>query len=155
MKTESLYQKQFFNSLKKYFKDDLVVKLTQLLGIKKSAAYNKINGTTQVTFDELYKIGNEFDISFDRIIHNNPFEKTPFSFYSDSLKKKPDSYMDFLRFTVIQLDSIQHVKNLSITAISPACSWCTYGFASPVVDPETNRLYISDRKEIFCYQLPW
>ena len=34
------------------------------------------------------------------------------------------------------------------------CSYCTFGFESPVVDPETNRLYISDAWEVFCYELP-
>ena len=34
-----------------------------------------------------------------------------------------------------------------------SCSYCTYGFAYTVVDPETNRLYISDGKEVICYQL--
>jgi outer membrane protein assembly factor BamB len=33
------------------------------------------------------------------------------------------------------------------------CSYCTFFNASPVVDPATNRLYISDRKEVICYQL--
>jgi outer membrane protein assembly factor BamB len=36
----------------------------------------------------------------------------------------------------------------------PECSYCNFFFASPVVDPATNRLYISDRKEVICYQLP-
>jgi len=34
------------------------------------------------------------------------------------------------------------------------CSYCTFGFESPVVDPETNRIYISDDWEVFCYELP-
>jgi hypothetical protein len=34
-----------------------------------------------------------------------------------------------------------------------SCSYCTYGFAYTVVDPETDRLYISDGKEVICYQL--
>jgi outer membrane protein assembly factor BamB len=34
------------------------------------------------------------------------------------------------------------------------CSYCNFYAASPVVDPATNRLYISDRKEVICYQLP-
>jgi hypothetical protein len=37
---------------------------------------------------------------------------------------------------------------------SDRCSYCTFGFESPVVDPETNRLYISDAWEVYCYQLP-
>jgi hypothetical protein len=36
----------------------------------------------------------------------------------------------------------------------PECSYCNFFFASPLVDPATNRLYISDRKEVICYQLP-
>lgn len=35
------------------------------------------------------------------------------------------------------------------------CSYCNYYAASPVLDPATNRLYISDRKEVICYQLPY
>ena len=34
------------------------------------------------------------------------------------------------------------------------CSPCTFWSESPVVDPETNRIYISDAWEVFCYQLP-
>jgi outer membrane protein assembly factor BamB len=46
---------------------------------------------------------------------------------------------------------------IKLELISPNkgnCSYCSFFFASPVVDPLTNRLYISDRKEVICYQLP-
>jgi len=34
-----------------------------------------------------------------------------------------------------------------------SCSYCNYGFKYTIVDPETDRLYISDGKEVICYQL--
>ena len=34
-----------------------------------------------------------------------------------------------------------------------SCSYCNYGFKYTIVDPETDRLYISDGREVICYQL--
>jgi outer membrane protein assembly factor BamB len=34
------------------------------------------------------------------------------------------------------------------------CSYCNFFLQSPVVDPNTDRLYITDGKEVICYQLP-
>ncbi|HMP32195.1 MAG TPA: PQQ-binding-like beta-propeller repeat protein, partial [Saprospiraceae bacterium] len=34
------------------------------------------------------------------------------------------------------------------------CSYCSFGSNSPVVDRETNRLYITDGKDMFCIKLP-
>jgi outer membrane protein assembly factor BamB len=34
------------------------------------------------------------------------------------------------------------------------CSNCTLGGVTPVIDPETNLMYITDRREMFCLELP-
>jgi hypothetical protein len=34
------------------------------------------------------------------------------------------------------------------------CSYCGFGATPPIVDKETDRLYICDRREVFCLELP-
>lgn len=116
---ETNHQKNFFTMLKSQTKDNVFQRLSELLGLKKSAIYNKINGTNPLTFDEMYKIGIEFGVSFDNMLYNNPIDKAPFSFYSNSLKFKPKSYSDYLDFTKYQIDRISGIKNLQITYVSP------------------------------------
>jgi hypothetical protein len=53
------------------------------------------------------------------------------------------------------VDAETHEIKIELSSPNKAnCSFCGFFLASPVVDPETNRLYISDRKEVICYQLP-
>jgi hypothetical protein len=113
------FQKHFFETLKSQYTGNLFQKLTEIFGLKKSAIYNKLNGINPLTFDEIYKIGIEFGLSFDTIVYNNPIDKAPFSFYSNSLKFKPKSYSDFLDFTKYQIDRISKAKQLQVTYVSP------------------------------------
>ncbi len=34
------------------------------------------------------------------------------------------------------------------------CSYCSFANNSPVIDEETDRLYITDGREMFCIKLP-
>jgi hypothetical protein len=113
------HQHKFFTTLKANYEGNLSEKIAQLLGIKKSAAYNKLNGTSALGFDEIIRIGLALDISVDNIIYNNPIDKAPFTFISDSLKSEPNSYLEFLEFTAFQLYRIQDIKNLSLTYVTP------------------------------------
>ncbi|HMP30160.1 MAG TPA: hypothetical protein PKD85_11195, partial [Saprospiraceae bacterium] len=116
---ETNFQKKFFDMLKELYGENLFDKLTELFNLKKSAVYNKMNGINHLTFVEMYKIGIAFGVSFDNMLYNNPIDKAPFSFYSNSLKFKPKSYSDFLDFTKYQIDRIADTKNLHITYVSP------------------------------------
>ena len=64
-------------------------------------------------------------------------------------------YFTVAAHTLYAIDADTHEIKWEAKSPNPNCGYCTFGFASPVVDAETNRLYISDRKEIICYELPW
>ena len=64
-------------------------------------------------------------------------------------------YFTVAAHTLYAIDADTHEIKWEAKSPNTNCGYCTFGFASPVVDAETNRLYMSDRKEIICYELPW
>lgn len=60
---------------------NLATELAELLGMNLDAAYRRIRGTTPLTFQEIQKVCNHFDLSFDTAVNykgtSHPFEFTP------------------------------------------------------------------------------
>jgi hypothetical protein len=116
---QSNNQKTFFENLKKVYQGNIVNLLMDVLSLKKTAAYCKIKGESQLTFDEIQKLGLHLNLSLDNIVNDDPRDKAPFLFYSNSIKANPKSYIDYLKFTSYQMQRIKDVKNLEITYLSP------------------------------------
>ena len=62
-------QRQFVEQCKERKKTkNFAQELSQLLGVNVDAAYRRLRGVTQLTFDEINKMCKHYSVSFDSII---------------------------------------------------------------------------------------
>lgn len=55
--------------------------------------------------------------------------------------------------SIMAIDADTHKTKWNISP-PRKCSFCSFGYAYTIVDPETDRLYVSDKHDVICYQLP-
>ena len=67
-------QENFFNYLiKRYSKEKVLHVMTEVLGIKKGAAYKRLKGDTALMADEMIRIAARFGVSLDAAVENKHF----------------------------------------------------------------------------------
>jgi len=69
--------------------------VVSILGISKSGAYKKLNGDSKFSLEEIIKIFEETNISFDQYFLKNADLLKSYSFSTDTIKYKPCSYDEF------------------------------------------------------------
>lgn len=108
-------QKEFFNFIKATLREDvkLVDEVSKALKITNSGAYKKINGDSNLKFNELTVLCQYFNVSFDEYAHGTPTSiSSSYPFYSDALKFKPESYHEYWSNILEHLDRLSDLEGL-------------------------------------------
>lgn len=69
--------------------------ITSILGMSKSGAYKKLSGDSKFSLDEIIKIFQELNISFDKYFLSDDAQFKTYSFSTDTIKYKPRSYSEY------------------------------------------------------------
>jgi hypothetical protein len=73
-----------------------ITNLAKWLNLKESSVYNKVNGRSHFTIEELYIITQNTEISFDTIFGKSLKTSAYIPFYADGFKYKPRNYTDYI-----------------------------------------------------------
>lgn len=101
-----------FNTTKKLV-DDLQV----TLGVKRTAAYNRVQHRVNFTIQDILKICETHHISLDSVIYKDKVDEVPHSFYSDALRSMPRTYMDYISNIHNHVKVISNMPEVELTMI--------------------------------------
>jgi hypothetical protein len=89
--------------------------LEELLGLSKSAVYKRIRGVKELSISEITKICEHFSLSLDQFMMP---KYAHIGFGSDALRKKPNSYLDFVKNVRNHLDLLRGKPEVAFTFIA-------------------------------------
>ncbi|MFZ1789536.1 MAG: helix-turn-helix transcriptional regulator [Saprospiraceae bacterium] len=111
-------QVAFFKHLKENTEGRLVDTIAKLLEISPSGAYSKMNGTNGLSYNELILIAKHFNVSVDYFVFDQIEDKTPYAFYSDSLKFPHSSFSNYLENSLNHLIKIGQIPGVHLTYLT-------------------------------------
>ena len=96
MAYESLVSHLLKNSEHKNLKV-MVKDISKLLGMSEASIYNKFNGRSRFSIEELFTICQKSNISLDHLIHAQEPKNSYVPFYADGLMYQPRNYPDYFQ----------------------------------------------------------
>lgn len=88
------------------------IQIADELGVAPATVYNKLCGRSSFSVEELFIVCRRYDISLDRLMRKEESVNKPFSFYSDGLKYKPNTYEEYLQKIINHTDNADQVKDV-------------------------------------------
>lgn len=93
-------------------KKDAVSSLSKWLGVGESSIYNKLNGRSHFTIEEIFVICQNSNISLDSLIHGTSKFNAFIPFFADGLKYKPRSYQDYINNIIGYYIKVKQLTNV-------------------------------------------
>jgi hypothetical protein len=90
---------------------ELVVQISHWLGCKETAVYNKLNGRSHFTIEELVILCRKLQLSLDFLIFNSTSRSAHVTFFADGLKLKPRNYNDYINNIILYYTKIKQNQN--------------------------------------------
>lgn len=116
-KESAKIQDQLFSFLKELSKKKtpLVNDLMSILDLSKSGAYKKLNGESNLSFDDMIKLSRHYGFSIDQFIaerHN------AIPFFVDAIRSQPLDYNEYLRNINSHFEFIRGCKDVEVCYIT-------------------------------------
>jgi len=91
---------------------DAVSYLSKWLGVSETSIYNKLNGRSHFTIEEIFVVCQNSNISLDSLIHSSSGHSSFIPFFADGLKYKPRSYDDFINNIIGYYIKVKQLTNV-------------------------------------------
>jgi len=90
---------------------ELVVQISHWLGCKETAVYNKLNGRSHFTIEELVILCRKLQLSLDFLIFNSTSRSAHVTFFADGLRLRPRNYNDYINNIILYYTKIKQNQN--------------------------------------------
>jgi hypothetical protein len=91
---------------------EMVIKFSEWLDISEASIYNKINGRSRFSVEELLLICQKTNVSLDNFIQNQQTKNSYVPFYADGLKYKPRNFSDYISNIIGYYTKIRMLKDV-------------------------------------------
>jgi hypothetical protein len=91
---------------------EATVHLSKILRISETSIYNKFNGRSKFTTEEIFIICKQCNISLDSILHHSDKERSFVPYFSDGLKYTPRNYADYLNNIISYYSQIKKMPEV-------------------------------------------
>ncbi|MEL6866334.1 MAG: hypothetical protein AAFP19_18040 [Bacteroidota bacterium] len=115
MTKAQLLQKDLFDAILRKEKSDGINELCELLHLKRSAIYKRLNGQKQLTLDELLLLSEHYQFSIDKVLSNTS-GKAIFDF--PALNGPPRSYEEFYGSILNDMEIYSQIPGCRVSYVS-------------------------------------
>lgn len=91
---------------------ELVINVSGWLGVSEASIYNKVNGRSKFSVEELLFICQKTNVSLDNFIQNGQTKNSYVPFYADGLKYKPRNFSDYISNIINYYTKIRMLKDV-------------------------------------------
>ncbi|MBK8625717.1 MAG: hypothetical protein IPN86_09220 [Saprospiraceae bacterium] len=92
---------------------ETVCKFAEWLDMSEASIYNKVNGRSKFTIEELVIICRKLQVSLDYLIYNSTSNNANIHFFADGLKYKPRNFNDYINNIIGYYTKIKQLQDVT------------------------------------------